>query len=213
MRPADTALFNARTCRAFSLIEAAIVLGVVGVVIGGIWAAASAVNESLKINRMTNDIIESISKIQLAFSIKDAEEIIATEPVPEIPVMTAVRALELLPKDWIWLNSYRVVTPFGGRVYLYFVNTATTRAALRLSDINRSHCIKLVSKLSTMAAQASPSNSTSWSRTSIGVIEVRDSDFITTLSTRNFPIAPAAATEACDEINSIVLQFGLYRIN
>lgn len=36
--------------RGFSLIEAAIVLGVVGVVIGGIWAAASRINESRRAN-------------------------------------------------------------------------------------------------------------------------------------------------------------------
>lgn len=35
--------------RAFSLIEAAIVLGVVGLVIGGIWVAAKAVTENRKI--------------------------------------------------------------------------------------------------------------------------------------------------------------------
>lgn len=37
--------------KAFSLIEAAIVLGVVGLVIGGIWVAASAVMENNRINR------------------------------------------------------------------------------------------------------------------------------------------------------------------
>lgn len=35
----------------FNLIEAAIVLAVVGFVIGGIWIAASAVNESLKVSQ------------------------------------------------------------------------------------------------------------------------------------------------------------------
>ncbi len=34
--------------RGFSLIEAAVVLGVVGLVIGGIWVAAAAVNDRLK---------------------------------------------------------------------------------------------------------------------------------------------------------------------
>lgn len=35
---------------AFSLIEAAIVLGVVGLVIGGIWVAAAAVQETMRVN-------------------------------------------------------------------------------------------------------------------------------------------------------------------
>lgn len=35
-------------CKGFSLVEAAIVLGVVGLVIGGIWVAAAKVNDSIK---------------------------------------------------------------------------------------------------------------------------------------------------------------------
>ena len=39
---------------AFSLIEAAIVLGVVGLVIGGIWVGASVVNENIKVTQAVN---------------------------------------------------------------------------------------------------------------------------------------------------------------
>lgn len=42
---------NLRYSRAFSLIESAIVLAVVGLVIGGIWVAASAVNRERTLNR------------------------------------------------------------------------------------------------------------------------------------------------------------------
>jgi type II secretory pathway pseudopilin PulG len=38
--------------RGFSLIEAAIVLGVVGLVIGGIWVAAADVSDNIKANRL-----------------------------------------------------------------------------------------------------------------------------------------------------------------
>lgn len=41
----------------FSLIEAAIVLGVVGLVIGGIWIAAAVFNENLKINRTVEGVV------------------------------------------------------------------------------------------------------------------------------------------------------------
>lgn len=42
--------------RGFNLIEAAIVLGVIGLVIGGIWVAASAVRDNLRLNDITKDI-------------------------------------------------------------------------------------------------------------------------------------------------------------
>jgi len=42
--------------KGFSLIEAAIVLGVVGLVLGGIWVAAASVNRRLKISRLASDM-------------------------------------------------------------------------------------------------------------------------------------------------------------
>lgn len=53
-----------RARKAFSLIEAAIVLGVVGLVIGGIWWAASAVRDAQKIQRLSEDIYLALSKLR-----------------------------------------------------------------------------------------------------------------------------------------------------
>ena len=53
-----------RARKAFSLIEAAIVLGVVGLVIGGIWWVASAVREAQKIQRLSEDIYLALSKLR-----------------------------------------------------------------------------------------------------------------------------------------------------
>lgn len=43
--------------RAFSLIEAAIVLGIIGLVIGGIWVAASTTQKNVRVNRMVEALI------------------------------------------------------------------------------------------------------------------------------------------------------------
>lgn len=49
--------------RGFSLIEAAIVLGIVGLVIGGIWVAASAVQTQIRLARMQEFVINVHSKL------------------------------------------------------------------------------------------------------------------------------------------------------
>lgn len=46
-----------RLARGFSLVEAAIVLGVVGLVIGGIWVAASEIRYANKINNTAKNIL------------------------------------------------------------------------------------------------------------------------------------------------------------
>lgn len=56
-RPRPLCTAAARKKKGFNLIEAAIVLGVVGLVIGGIWVAASVVNENLKINKTVEGIV------------------------------------------------------------------------------------------------------------------------------------------------------------
>lgn len=42
----------------FSLVEAALVLGVIGLVIGGIWVAADSVRQNQRINETANDILQ-----------------------------------------------------------------------------------------------------------------------------------------------------------
>lgn len=50
--------------RGFNLIESAIVLGVVGLVVGGIWSAASAVLERQKINDLVGGVILGADKLR-----------------------------------------------------------------------------------------------------------------------------------------------------
>lgn len=50
--------------RGFSLVEAAIVLGVVGLVIGGIWVGASSVRSKLDENRFFDGLLHIITEVQ-----------------------------------------------------------------------------------------------------------------------------------------------------
>jgi len=49
---------------AFSLIEAAIVLGIVGLVIGGLWVAASKAMDSLKVTQIKEELLANVQKIR-----------------------------------------------------------------------------------------------------------------------------------------------------
>lgn len=53
--------------RGFSLIEAAVVLGVVGLVIGGIWVAAARVMLIFKVNALTTEIMQIYSNAEKNF--------------------------------------------------------------------------------------------------------------------------------------------------
>ena len=55
---------NTIKTKGFSLVEAAIVLGVVGLVIGGIWVAASAISSTLKVNRAVTGILQTADNLR-----------------------------------------------------------------------------------------------------------------------------------------------------
>lgn len=58
-----------RRKRGFNLIESAVVLGVVGLVIGGIWVASSAMIENHKVNKTVADIQLIVKSTQSLFII------------------------------------------------------------------------------------------------------------------------------------------------
>lgn len=87
-----------RTRKAFTLIEAAIVLGVVAIVIGGIWGAASALNESKKVS----DTVKGILAICSA-----ANSLLPRSMAPTTSTdvtATLIRATQI-PDNWSYNNS------------------------------------------------------------------------------------------------------------
>ena len=102
--------------KAFSLIEAAIVLGVVGLVVGGIWVAAAAVNE----NMQANDIAKGLLTIKAAMQ----DQILMSQyplGIQETNYLgaTAGSRMGMAPADWI-RPDLRMTTPAG-----HYINLST----------------------------------------------------------------------------------------
>ena len=137
-------------CKGFSLIEAAIVLAVVGGVIGGIWVSAAAVIENYKVSKTAEGILTTARNIQDLISIRDSEAI------GELYITNQLIAAGVFPKDWVdgthvWADGTHANHPFGGIFYASnYINPS--RADLVLVDIPRSACIKLLVKISSMEA-------------------------------------------------------------
>jgi len=65
--------------QAFSLIEAAIVLGIIGLVIGGIWIAAASVFEKNRINDTTTALLKQVLKVRHLYNGFSFTDIIAQQ--------------------------------------------------------------------------------------------------------------------------------------
>ncbi len=125
--------------RGFNLIESAVVLGIVGLVIGGIWVAASAVMERNKQTATLNMVVSTVEKIR--FILKD----VPAYSYPDSYDLTSLAvALDAIPSSqktpygdiFVWYE-----TQFGGRDF-----------QVNLRGINSSACFVLVSRLANGAS-------------------------------------------------------------
>ena len=187
---------NRRTRRGFSLIEAAIVLAVVGLVIGGLWWAASAVSESRKASEAVKGTLFTLNDARRLFP---AWVIAATIPGagtfgnPAVFVGAGVYLAD-------WVNSGSAYHPWGGTFYVVLRRTAILNPKL-LIDINfepplpPSACINLITRLSANYMD----------RTELDEVKVTGS--ATTLLV-SFPVSTTAAQTACAAAGSnIYLSF------
>ena len=97
--------------RGFNLIEAAIVLGVVGAVLGALWATASNFYENYKVNKTVEGIFIIAKNIQRLVSNRDAEF------MPEGDITSAMVNASTLPVGWV--RSAMTNSPIGTQVKIY----------------------------------------------------------------------------------------------
>jgi len=129
--------------RGFNLVEAAIVLGVVGLVIGGIWVAASTVSENHKINQTITGIGQMTQDFRNMYS--------GLEPSPG---PFDANLFKFYP-GWTKRNSATCCTsndqvdPFGN--VTYFNVQAPNYITFNLYNLPKSRCMALAIGYSRLA--------------------------------------------------------------
>ena len=171
--------------RGFSLVEAAIVLGVVGLVIGGIWVAASAVQENLKIERTLKTVSLVSESARNLFPVWAINQRLPADDTGTYITSEAIKS-GIIPGDWIPSGSNQSKHPWGGNFDVYLQRQAgTSMVNLMLSPpLSAASCIRLVMAV----GNAYRDNNT---LRYIGIAGTPT----TLLST--FPVSLSAATTAC----------------
>jgi len=91
--------------RAFSLIEAAIVLGIIGLVIGGIWVAASTVSEKLKVTEVLQTVNTAVMRVHELYPSNRANEF-------AVPSASTAMAMGLFPTSWYNAGTDKTNHPY-----------------------------------------------------------------------------------------------------
>ncbi len=110
--------------RGFSLIEAAIVLGVVGAVIGTIWVSAANMYESWRINQYADAMLSIRKCVQNKFPRLECDYTTLCLPTTDEGYLTETKFFDdigCIPRDIIVRDNNRYEDVFGGRfvVILY----------------------------------------------------------------------------------------------
>lgn len=133
-----------RSMQAFSLIEAAIVLGVIGLVIGGIWVAASAVTSARRIDqavtglRLMVDQFGSLYKPMGFMSIPNGPGVFSTSMLGQVPAGFVVR------------SDGSLVDPWGNTmdaIRTYRQDDLLATVGFTFYNISKADCLQLINKL------------------------------------------------------------------
>ena len=197
-----------KASKGFNLIESALVLGVVGLVLGGSWVAISTVRENLQVKTIREGIISTVGNIQNLISISQSEAIGSSN------ITNSLIASQVFPKDWI-KNSTTAQTPYGHNLGIY--NFASNpRFDLIVKRVSSSVCAQLITSISVMAAQSGEGiGASANARSTLGYVQVRIIDTTTNVyATLSFPISPTDAASACvNDVSDIVFTYGYSRVN
>jgi len=174
--------------RGFNLIEAAIVLGVVGLVIGGIWVAAAAVNANLRKSDASKGLIQIVQNTRSLYY--------GQSPTATADITSQLVSAKALPGDFI--NGTAGRNPFNGSVTVSIAGASFDQIDVLFDGVPLDACIDLTSKNTNI--------STGMGLTQL-VIDATTGGTDTTVT--SFPYLPTAAATNCGATNSITWRFGL----
>lgn len=181
--------------RGFSLIEAAIVLAIVGLVIGGIWVAAAAVMDKLKLNDAIKGINFTVSKTQNLFTLQ------AAAAIGSNMITSTLGDAGGLPADWITGGNFAKF-PLGKSIAVY---NGMGWFNILLDGVPKKACIGLITRISALSLKTST--------LATGHIVVSPSGPPLGFYTSDFPVSPQTAAAACSSSNQIEMSYGYTRNN
>ncbi len=177
--------------RGFSLIEIAIVLGIVGLVVAGIWVAAAALNENRRIQETSSFLLrvsqEASSKIPGSVyggtGSSDASQLL--------------NQMKIIPENW-QLSATALQDPWGNAVAADVKGDppAPRVIAIGISQLTEAQCRKLVSAVTSRFRDNSQ----------LVIVEISASDGADVTS---FPADPTGTYCGTDALRTATFNFAL----
>lgn len=104
------------TNKGFNLIEAAIVLGIVGLVVGGIWVAATSVYANLRSKRATDELLAVAQNVRALYATSSSLGTLATVDMTTLLAQANAFPSDMLTQPAGTTTSANTANPWSGQV-------------------------------------------------------------------------------------------------
>jgi prepilin-type N-terminal cleavage/methylation domain-containing protein len=142
-----------REKRGFTLTEIAIVLGIVGLILGAIWVAAAAVYTNLRTSRTTTELLTITQNLRAMYatsaSVDNAADM-TTIPFAGVAAggQTTYIQANIFPADAVILSGgkYTIENPWGSSINIVSAKAATAldSFAVEFDNVPQSACITIL---------------------------------------------------------------------
>lgn len=175
--------------RGFNLIEAAIVLGVVGLVIGGIWVAAAAVQSNMKKSDASRGLIQIVQNVRNLYY--------GQSPTATATITNNLIAANAIPGNFV-NSTTSALNPWNGAVTVAIAGASYDQIDVAYATVPKDGCIELTSRNTNIS-------------TGVGLTQIliANGTSTVTVASTNFPYLPTAASTDCGATNTITWRFGL----
>lgn len=174
--------------RGFNLVEMAIVLGIAGLVIGGIWIAANAVQANIRKSDGSKGLVQIVQNTRNLFANQS--------PAVNSNIVSALINARSIPADYI-SGTASASNPWGGSVIVGLsgpgpANTIDVAYAAMPKEV----CIELSSRNTVVSGPA-------------GLTQLLINNGSSTVTVTTFPYLPATAATDCGATNTLTWSFTL----
>ncbi|HVY13094.1 MAG TPA: hypothetical protein VHB73_05980 [Alphaproteobacteria bacterium] len=145
----------------FNLIEAAIVLGIVGLIVGGIWAAAGAAYENMRLQNASKQLLALVGGIR-GFYAQNPTDVVDTN-------IDNLYGFGILPADMVVVNgtTHELRHPWGDSVTIATTTLGGSAFTISYTGMKADSCKNFVTRVGNVARGsglliASPDGSAEW---------------------------------------------------
>jgi len=140
----DLSVEQQKKKRGFTLTEIAIVLGIIGLILGAIWVAAGAVYQNLRVSKAQTELLQITQAIRTLYATQTVVDTAAA-----VNLTSSLIAAKVFPSDAV-LNATTVNGPWGGSTINVISQQASATTvpgdsfSVEFDNIPQSACIALL---------------------------------------------------------------------